>query len=564
MKRSRTFLLALLIFFSSPVFSQLINGSIAPDFNLRDMSGVYHHLYDMLDSGKTVILDFSTVWCHGCWVYHHTDKSLEKAWNAWGPPGENRLRIFFIESDSSNLACLMGDTANCNNQYKTLGNWVDGTPYPIVMTNAPSNGGNTRAILTPYRVVYYPLIYMICPNRMVRIIGTADTAHIRQFMNGCPPPVSHDNYARIFHYFDPSGFRCDALVPAKFVLQNYGRDTLKSCRIYSYIDNVLKDSLAWSGSLPRCLFDTVTIPSIVTPNGIHRYRITLAAANGIDSLPNPMDSASGKFSVFTQAFPAPLSETFHDTLFPPLYWTVTPALYEGEQSWRRSVFSYCTAAHLDFGLMRKDSAMEMFLPPLDLTTLGTPYLTFELAMAKFNDHNPDSLIVYGADNCSSPGKKLFSGNTFTLFTALDTLPDFNPTPDQWRFVAVDLSAVKNSNKCILDFRGVCGPNHSLYIRNIRVYNSNSIDPRHPADPCLVFPNPCRSEISISFNTDLASDVVCNIHDLTGHLLITKQFPQPCMGNKTLELNLGSLSPGVYFLSVSFQGTMTMKKIVVVR
>ena len=44
-------------------FAQLPDGSIAPDFTATDITGVEYNLYDLLDAGNTVILDFYATWC---------------------------------------------------------------------------------------------------------------------------------------------------------------------------------------------------------------------------------------------------------------------------------------------------------------------------------------------------------------------------------------------------------------------------------------------------------------------------------------------------------------------
>ena len=61
MKKPLITLLAvmLLVLLGNQVKSQLPDGTIAPDFTLVDINGTTHHLYDYLDSGKTVFIEFS-------------------------------------------------------------------------------------------------------------------------------------------------------------------------------------------------------------------------------------------------------------------------------------------------------------------------------------------------------------------------------------------------------------------------------------------------------------------------------------------------------------------------
>ena len=81
-------------------FSQLPNGSVAPDFTITDIEGEEHNLYSYLDSGYAVIIDFSATWCGPCWNYH-TSGVFEEIYQAHGPDGANDVRILFIESDDN-------------------------------------------------------------------------------------------------------------------------------------------------------------------------------------------------------------------------------------------------------------------------------------------------------------------------------------------------------------------------------------------------------------------------------------------------------------------------------
>lgn len=134
----------------STTFAQLSDGTIAPDFTVTDINGNTHHLYDLLDQGKTVYLDFFATWCGPCWNYHNTH-AFKELWEAYGPPGTNQAFVMSIEGDANtNHACLFGP-AGCVGG--TQGNWVADTPYPIV---------ESSTVRSLYQVSYYPTIYMIC------------------------------------------------------------------------------------------------------------------------------------------------------------------------------------------------------------------------------------------------------------------------------------------------------------------------------------------------------------------------------------------------------------------
>ena len=77
----RRLLLLCLVFFSlNYAKAQLVNGSIAPDWTLTDINGTTHNLYNYLDNGYTVFIDFSAVWCAPCWAYHNSG-ALEDLYN---------------------------------------------------------------------------------------------------------------------------------------------------------------------------------------------------------------------------------------------------------------------------------------------------------------------------------------------------------------------------------------------------------------------------------------------------------------------------------------------------
>ena len=95
MKTLRTIIAFLVISLSSN--AQLTNGSIAPDFNLTDINGNSHHLYQYLAEGKTVFVQFFACHCPSCWSYYNTGK-LESLYQTYGPNGTDQIMVIMIHN----------------------------------------------------------------------------------------------------------------------------------------------------------------------------------------------------------------------------------------------------------------------------------------------------------------------------------------------------------------------------------------------------------------------------------------------------------------------------------
>jgi hypothetical protein len=164
------------------VYAQLPNGSVAPDFTLTDYYGTTHNLYSYLNTGKTVFIEIFAAHCPVCWSYHQTN-TMKNLYNNYGPNGTNELLVLALEHDQWNDSnAFIGNGP----AWVTQGNWLDGTPFPIFDVEDPNRG-----VFIDYNVTFYPVVYKICPNKIVERVMTSETfAQLYQKVQDCQTAMS--------------------------------------------------------------------------------------------------------------------------------------------------------------------------------------------------------------------------------------------------------------------------------------------------------------------------------------------------------------------------------------
>ncbi|MBX2817882.1 MAG: T9SS type A sorting domain-containing protein [Saprospiraceae bacterium] len=172
MRKKTTLPILAFCFIHTALLGQLPTGSIAPDFNVMDINGNQHHLYSYLNQGKTVILDFSAAWCPLCWNYHNS-KALSDFYTLYGPSGSDQAMVLFIERDQQ-----MGIEDLRGNTNASAGDWITGTPYPII---------DTSVMNADYQPVALPQIYGVHPDRRVTQLRTPSTETLLSFVQSFEP-----------------------------------------------------------------------------------------------------------------------------------------------------------------------------------------------------------------------------------------------------------------------------------------------------------------------------------------------------------------------------------------
>ena len=177
MKKVFTLILALAIGFGLKAQCPL---TTAVDFTATDCHGTEVHLFDILDGGQAVLIDFFFANCGPC------QQATPKVVESYSLMGCNMYDVFYMEiSDRDSDAVCQ----NWANNY--------GVEYPTISGTAGGSG-----ICNTYQISAFPTVILIMPDRSIVIndlwpISNAQTV-VNQLQtyglqqHDCTPPVTYD------------------------------------------------------------------------------------------------------------------------------------------------------------------------------------------------------------------------------------------------------------------------------------------------------------------------------------------------------------------------------------
>lgn len=546
MKKFTYLLIVMLGLTFTRAYAQLPPNSIAPDWTLSDINGNSHHLYAYLDSGYTVFMDVSAAWCGPCWSYH-TSGELEDLYNTYGPSGTNEVRVFYIEGESTNTtAQLYGTSSGTSHATYSQGDWVTGTPYPII-DNSSLNG--------PYNIGYFPTIYRICPERLVVEIGQQTTEDLYASISECAGPATASNDPSMVEYTGDNLSLCgDANVSC--VIQNHGTTTLSSATVKVYQGATEIGSNNWTGSLTTYQTAAVSFGMLSFTPGAGAITVKITSTDDVTSNneisatlsivgSNSLDFAEG----FENAeFGAPTEKAYiFDNDF-PIYFInkndfSTPLSYEigaYGNSTKSAAFPCFNAGSGDVASLVFDRL------PINAVLNGddTLYATFDYAYAQYSTENDRLQIDYSTD-CGATWTNVFDKAGSTLMTAPATTSFFVPTTSQWMSARVDLPVSLAGSMVHFRAKVTSAYGNNIYFDNFEVKERfmTGIEDPSKLNNITIYPIPANDFVTVELSNAL-NNASYELVDMQGKVVASSVIK-----DVKFNINMSQLSSGAYTLTI---------------
>lgn len=242
--------------------AQLDGKGIAPNFVLEDLDGVSHDLYEYLDQGKVVILDFFAVWCSICQA---DAPYLGELYEEFGPAGSNQIELLSLESDDASSDSQTRDYA-----------------LNFLATNPHIN--NTKLVPEDYKVNFFPSYYVVAPDRSYTMISGRQLnmkLQMIEAINQAPALRNVENDVKVMSFSDPKGSICGFEFIPKLRIQNYGKNEISGMIVETWIDGELESSYPYNGNLQPYHFTDLELPAVMNLNsGWHEIEFMFDLVNG--------------------------------------------------------------------------------------------------------------------------------------------------------------------------------------------------------------------------------------------------------------------------------------------
>lgn len=360
---------------------------------------------------------------------------------------------------------------------------------------------------------------------------------------------------------------CGSSYTPSVTYKNNGSNTITTMTINPYLDGTPQTPYSWSGSLAAGATVAVNMPGLTPSNGLHTYSVNITSVNGAADANSANNTKSGQFMLVSSYAPAPITQSFSLTTFPPANW----AMYNpdgGTATWSRiattgayAVTPLGCAKYDFFNNSSTTDKDDLILPAADFTGLSNMKLTFDVAYAQYTTEN-DQLDVMVSTNCGATWTNVYSKAGTTLSTAPAVTSAFVPSATQWRSEVVNLATYDGNPTVLVKFVASSKYGNNMYIDNVNLVSTTGIKAIDNNASIELFPNPASTETTVRINATEASELNITFFNTVGQLVSQKTVTTE-VGVNNINFDVKALADGIYNVVIADKaGNSTVKKLTI--
>ncbi len=320
-----------------------------------------------------------------------------------------------------------------------------------------------------------------------------------------------------------------------------------------FFDESYNNITSWNWTFPNGTPSSSSVQNpMVSYSGSGSFDVTLEVT---DALGNTMTQTFPNFIsvIGNPGYPPPIYEGFENiSSLPSNDWTISNSEGPGFDVVTTGFASGAQSVKLDNSQGQNGSIDELISNTIDLSNSGAASISFKYAFAKRNSGNNDYLQILASKDCGESWFMRKNISSSIISTMANTNSNFTPTGSDWKTIVIGPGSF--SNYLVSDFRFkfkfVNGGGNDLYIDDINLSGSVSINQSEDVFNFSVYPNPVLDKLVVSFNslTNL-TDPFLEIMDGAGRVINSTYLNNFSKGENNLEISSSNLESGWYIVKI---------------
>jgi hypothetical protein len=397
--------------------------------------------------------------------------------------------------------------------------------------------------------------YIYNPNEIGFVAWVQNNTTKEVYQAGYSAPIPLPNSGSI-QSITATAYSCGtALTGAVAVLKNIGANTITSATVNYKIDNGTVLTAPYSGSLTVGSTANFSIPATTCSSGGHTLTVYLTNINGNGNT-TPQGSFSKSFATISAAgSTGNFSQNFTSTAFPYANYYVTSPQ---DKNWVRSTANTGSIKY-DCYMFANGSIGEVYLAPINLSSITNPSLTFSVAHREYTAAYSDVLEVEVSTNCGATWTNIYSKAGSVLSTGAATTAAYTPAAAaDWRVETVNISSVSSASSALFKFKATSNYGNNIYVDNINI-GTASLEALTQTS-FNVYPNPASDLVNISFEGE-NTDYSISLMDIQGRVISSREIVN-ASGEQVVSFSTENVAKGSYIVTVTSNGATTTKNVVI--